>query len=101
MKNIYRTSVIAATALLALSCQLDLMPITEYGTEKKEEGGSENPYELRADIEGLRNAMYNSWVPTITFVGTLYYQVMSECRLDNSYNGTNNAKLLDIEGNKI
>lgn len=40
MKNIYRTSVIAATALLALSCQLDLMPITEYGTEKKEEGGS-------------------------------------------------------------
>lgn len=101
MKNIYRTSVIAAIALLALSCQLDLMPITEYGTEKKEEGGSENPYELRADIEGLRNAMYNSWVPTITFVGTLYYQVMSECRLDNSYNGTNNAKLLDIEGNKI
>ena len=80
MKNIYRTSVIAAIALLALSCQLDLMPITEYGTGKKEEGGSENPYELRADIEGLRNAMYNSWVPTITFVGTLYYQVMSECR---------------------
>ena len=101
MKNIYRTSVIAAIALLALSCQLDLMPITEYGTEKKEESGSENPYELRADIEGLRNAMYNSWVPTITFVGTLYYQVMSECRLDNAYNGTNNAKLLDIEGNKI
>ena len=101
MKNIYRISVFAAAALLTLSCQLDLMPITEYGTEKNENGGSENPYELRADIEGLRNTMYNSWVPTITFVGTLYYQVMSECRLDNSYNGTNNAKLLDIEANKI
>lgn len=102
MNKTYIYILSAFVALLCSSCDLELMPISEYGTEKNEsEGGIENPYETRDDIEGLRNAMYDSWLPTVSFVGTLYYQVVSDCRLDNAYNGTNNAKLLDIEANKI
>lgn len=102
MKKIYQHILTAFAVLLPVSCQLDLMPITEYGTRKDEESGDiVNPYETREDIEGLRNSMYESWLPTVSFVGTLYYQVTAECRLDNAYNGSNNAKLLDIEANKI
>lgn len=98
--NIVLASIVLITLLGA--CELNLLPKTTYYQENIEEEDPVIPYTTRSDMESLRNSIYgDGWLGTISFVGTLYYQVVTECRLDNAYNGTTHAKLRDIESNNI
>ena len=63
-----KTIYISAAACLALlsSCNLDLYPVTSYneGNVSVDEE-SETQYSTRADMLGLRDAIYNSYVKNI------------------------------------
>lgn len=98
MKKIF--SVIAATIALA-GCTLDYVPLTDYTegiVENNEETG--NLYSVRADMEGLRNSIYESWFKDIQECGFSDLLIMSECRADNAYCGTSTPEIMDLEANK-
>lgn len=101
MKKIF----ILSAALLALTaCTLDLTPITSYNeanvTLTDDEQGSTSQYSTRADMEGLRNSLYNSWVKDIQEMGLEDWLVYSETRADNAYCGTSTPEIMALEGNK-
>ena len=102
MKKIY--SIFAVASLIALSsCVLDLYPETGYNegnVEVKEDAG-ESQYTTRADMKGIRDAIYNSYVKDIQEKGYLDWLVYAECRADNAYGGNpGTGELMAIEANK-
>lgn len=102
MKKI--TLIISAVVLFALSsCDLSLYPETSYneGNVTVEEE-SETQYSTRADMLGLRNAIYNSYVKNIQEAGFSDWLVYSECRADNAYCGSpSTGEIAAIEGNNV
>lgn len=102
MKKILNILVVLPLFILS-SCNLDLFPETGYNEgnieEQEEEGGSQ--YTTRADMKGLRDAIYNSWVKNIQEVGYMDWLVYTECRADNAYGGSQTTgELMAIEGNR-
>ena len=101
MKRIY---ILTILSLLAVSCNLDLYPVTSYNEGNvtvEDETGSESQYSTRADMEGLRNSIYQSWVKDIQEKGYLDWLVYAECRADNAYGGNpSTGELMAIEANK-
>ena len=98
-------SIIATlVALLSLSsCELDLYSPTSFNKgniETSGEGDTESQYTSRADMENLRNSMYNDWVKDIQEKGLLDWLIYSEVRADNAYCGTNTAEIMALEANK-
>ncbi|MGN1210119.1 MAG: RagB/SusD family nutrient uptake outer membrane protein [Candidatus Cryptobacteroides sp.] len=90
-------------ALAAVSCNLDLYPVTGYneGNVTVENSSSESQYTTREDMKGLRDAIYNSWTKDIQEKGYLDWLAYTECRSDNAYGGsTTTGELMAIEANK-
>jgi len=102
MKKIF--NVLAISSILMLSaCNLDLYPVTSYNEGNVEVNSkSESQYSSRADMEGLRNSLYNSWMKDIQEKDALDWLVYTECRADNAYcgNPTTN-EIVEVESNKI
>ena len=102
MKKIY--SIFAVASLIALSsCVLDLYPETGYheGNVDVKEDAGESQYTTRADMKGIRDAIYNSYVKDIQEKGYLDWLVYAECRADNAYGGNpGTGELMAIEANK-
>lgn len=93
----------AVSVLSVVSCDLDLYPETGYneGNVTVEEDAGESQYNTRADMKGLRDAIYNSWVKDIQEKGYLDWLVYAECRADNAYGGNpSTGELMAIEANK-
>lgn len=100
MKRIYKLLTIVAVFSIT-SCELNLYPETGYNegnVEVSEESGSQ--YNTRADIEGLRNQIYNDWAKGVQEYGYQDFLIYTECRADNAYCGTNTAEIMTIEANK-
>ncbi|MBO8478312.1 MAG: RagB/SusD family nutrient uptake outer membrane protein [Bacteroidetes bacterium] len=100
-----KTIYISAAAYLALlsSCNLDLYPVTSYneGNVSVDEE-SETQYSTRADMLGLRDAIYNSYVKNIQESGYQDWLVYSECRADNAYCGSpSTGEIAAIESNNV
>ena len=103
MKKIF---IITAICLGAVSCNLDIIPRTQYSEGNVEvttdDSGSENQYSTREDMEGLRNSIYDSWIKDIQEKGYMDYLVSTECRADNAYNGSpSTGEIVEIETNNI
>jgi len=100
MKKAY--TILSLSAILCLSaCDLDLYPETSYNegnvTVSEE---TESQYSTRADMEGLRNSLYNSWMKDIQEKDLLDWLVYSECRADNAYAGNpSTSEIMTIESN--
>lgn len=99
---------IAAAACLASmsSCVLDLYPRTSFNegnvTVTDDEETSESQYTSRADMLGLRDAIYNNYVRNIQEAGYQDWLVYSECRADNAYCGSpSTGEIAAIEGNNV
>ena len=99
---------IAAAACLASmsSCVLDLYPRTSFNegnvTVSDDEETSESQYTSRADMLGLRDAIYNNYVRNIQEAGYQDWLVYSECRADNAYCGSpSTGEIAAIEGNNV
>ncbi|HBH08010.1 MAG TPA: RagB/SusD family nutrient uptake outer membrane protein [Rikenellaceae bacterium] len=95
------------TAMLSVlafsSCDLDLFPETSYneGNVEVTDDGGESQYKTRADMEGLRNAIYQDWVKDIQEKGYLDWLVYADCRADNAYGGNpGTGELMAIEANR-
>ncbi|MCD8313116.1 MAG: RagB/SusD family nutrient uptake outer membrane protein [Bacteroidales bacterium] len=88
--------------LAAVSCNLDLYPQTSYNEGNVNvDGDSDNQYSTRADMEGLRNTLYNSYCKNIQEAGYEDWLVYSECRADNAYNGSpSTGEIVAIEANE-
>lgn len=101
MKKILKIIAVASLCMLC-SCDLDLYPITGFHegnvTVNKEETGTQ--YSTRADMEGLRNTMYEGWIKDIQEMGYDDWLIITECRSDNAYCGTNTVEIMNIEANK-
>ncbi len=100
-----KTAIIAAIlSLFAFTaCELDLYSPTSFNKGNVEtvgEGDSESQYTSKADMEALRNSLYNSWVKDIQEKGLLDWLIYSEVRADNAYCGTNTAEIMALEANK-
>lgn len=102
MKKILYISV-AACAGLVSSCDLDLYPVTSYNEGNVTvEDDTETQYSTRADMLGLRDAIYNSYVKNIQEAGYTDWLVYSECRADNAYCGSpSTGEIAGIEGNNV
>lgn len=103
MTEMKKTIYIAAIFMVSMSsCDLDLYPVTSYNEGNvtvEEEGGQ---YNTRADMLGLRDALYNSYVKDIQEAGYLDWLVYSECRADNAYCGVpSTGEIAMIEGNNV
>ena len=94
----------ALLSVLALSsCDLNLFPETGYneGNVEVTDDSGESQYKTRTDMEGLRNAIYQSWVKDIQEKGYLDWLAYTECRADNAYGGsTSTGELMAIEANQ-
>ena len=94
----------ALLSVLALSsCDLNLFPETGYneGNVEVTDDSGESQYKTRTDMEGLRNAIYQSWVKDIQEKGYLDWLAYTECRADNAYGGsTTTGELMAIEANQ-
>ena len=101
MKKILNILTIAALALLS-ACDLDLYPEDNYNQGNVSvDDVTENQYSTRADMLGLRNSIYNSWLKSLQEVGVDDWLVYSECRADNAYNGSpSTGEIVAIEANK-
>ncbi len=101
MKKILNILTIAALALLS-ACDLDLYPEDNYNQGNVSvDDVTENQYSTRADMLGLRNSIYNSWLKALQEVGVDDWLVYSECRADNAYNGSpSTGEIVAIEANK-
>ena len=101
MKKILNMLTIAALALLS-ACDLDLYPEDNYNQGNVSvDDVTENQYSTRADMLGLRNSIYNSWLKSLQEVGVDDWLVYSECRADNAYNGSpSTGEIVAIEANK-
>ena len=103
MKKIYRFMALAAIVSLA-SCELDLYPETGYNSGNVEvDESTESQYNTRADIAGLIDAMYNSWLKSSVMQEGIFLDgmVFAECRTDNAYGGNpGTGELMAIEANK-
>ncbi|MGI6313996.1 MAG: hypothetical protein ACOXZI_06755 [Candidatus Cryptobacteroides sp.] len=87
MKKIFTTALLVITALALASCDLDLYPETSYNERNvnvEEDAG--NQYTTRADMEGLRNALYNSWMKDIQEKDICDWLIYTEVHADNAYN---------------
>lgn len=102
-----KTFIILAVAATVASCNLDIIPRTQYNegnveVKTEEETGSENQYSTREDMEGLRNSIYDSWIKDIQEKGYMDYLVSTECRADNAYNGSpSTGQIVEIESNNV
>lgn len=97
MKKIFNLFAIASL-LLAAGCDLDLLSPTSITRAANEI--EDNQYTTRADMEGLRNSIYNSWCKDIQEKGHLDYLVYSECHADNAYCGNpGTSEILTVESN--
>ena len=103
MKKIYRIMALAAIVSLA-SCELDLYPETGYNSGNVQvDESTESQYNTRADIAGLIDAMYNSWLKSSVMQEGIFLDgmVFAECRTDNAYGGNpGTGELMAIEANK-
>ena len=100
MKKIFRIFAIVP-ALAFFSCDLDLYPVTSYneGNVTVDES-SESQYSTRAQMQGLRDALYNSNARDIQEKGFLDWLVYNECRADNAYCGSlTTGEIVAIEAN--
>ncbi len=100
-----RLSALAILSVFAFSsCDLNLFPETGYneGNVKVDDNsGSESQYSTRTDMEGLRNAIYESWTKDIQEKGYLDWLVYTDCRADNAYGGNpGTGELMAIEANR-
>lgn len=89
---------------LSLSgCNLELFPETGYNEGNVEVNEEEVQFSTRADMEGLRNSIYNDWLKGNFAQETDYcdWLVYTECRADNAYHGsTTTGEIADLECNK-
>lgn len=100
MKKIFNILALAA-AMTVAACDLDLYPVTSYneGNVKVEEE-TQTQYSTRADMEGLRNSLYNSWIKDIQEKDYTDWLVYTECRADNAYCGSpSTGEIAAIESN--
>lgn len=100
MKKIFNILAVAAIAVSAASCDLDLYSPTSFNKGNvtvDDETGSQ--YTKKADMEGLRNSLYNSWMKDIQEMGLEDWLVYSETRADNAYCGTSSAEIMSLEAN--
>lgn len=89
---------------LLTGCELDLYPVTSYneGNVTLPDDDTENQYNTRTDMEGLRNSIYNSWMKDLQECGYNDYLIINECRADNAYAGSaTTSEIIAIESNKI
>lgn len=96
-------NIIAISTLVVFSaCDLDLYPENSYNEGNvKVDSETENQYSTRADMLGLRNSLYNSWLKDMQEKGVCDWLVYSECRADNAYNGSpSTGEIGAIEANK-
>ena len=104
MKKIFTIIASAIAAFAVTSCDLDLYSPTSLNKGNVDTEGddeeSASQYTKRADMEGLRNSLYNSWVKDIQEMGLEDWLVYSETRADNAYCGTNTAEIMALEANK-
>lgn len=101
MKTIIKISFLIS-ALAFVSCDKILYPVTSYNEGNvKVEDKTENQYSKKADMEGLRNTLYNSWMRDIQEKDYCDWLVYAECRSDNAYAGSpSSGEIVDIEANK-
>jgi hypothetical protein len=101
MKKIYNILAIAVLAVLS-ACDLDLYPVDEYNEGNVDvDEESETQYSTRADMLGLRNTMYDSWLKDMQEKGIADWLIYSECRADNAYNGSpSTGEIVAIEANQ-
>ncbi len=94
---------VAACLLAVSACDLDLYPITSYNEGNVSvETDEETQYSTRADMLGLRDAIYNSYVKNIQEAGYEDWLVYTECRADNAYNGSpTTGEIVAIEANNV
>lgn len=88
--------------MLALaSCNLNTYPVTSYNDGNiKVDKKTEAQFSTRADMQGLRNVLYSSWMKDIQEKDYLDWMVYSECRADNAYAGSpTTGEIVDIESN--
>ncbi len=100
MKKIFNILAVAAIAVSAASCDLDLYSPTSFNKGNvtvDDETGSQ--YTKKADMEGLRNSLYNSWMKNIQEMGLEDWLVYSETRADNAYCGTSSTEIMSLEAN--
>ena len=101
MKKIFTTALLVITALALASCDLDLYPETSYNERNvnvEEDAG--NQYTTRADMEGLRNALYNSWMKDIQEKDICDWLIYTEVHADNAYCGSpSTGEILAIQQN--
>ena len=100
MKKIFNILAVAAIAVSAASCDLDLYSPTSFNKGNvtvDDETGSQ--YTKKADMEGLRNSLYNSWMKDIQEMGLEDWLVYSETRADNAYCGTSSTEIMSLEAN--
>lgn len=101
MKNIFKIALLVITTFALASCELDLYPETSYNERNvnvEEESG--NQYTTRADMEGLRNALYNSWMRDIQEKDLCDWLIYTEVHADNAYCGSpSTGEILAIQQN--
>jgi len=95
--------ILSAFLFALTACTLDLTPITSYNeanvTLSDDDEGNASQYNTRTDMEGLHNALYNSWVKDIQEMGIEDWLIYSETRSDNAYSGTDSFDIMAIESN--
>ena len=101
MKKIFEFMALGALCAL-VSCDLDLYPLTGFneGNVTVEGSTTESQYTTRADMEGLRSSLYDSWIKDIQEKGYNDWLIIAECRADNAYCGTSTVEIMNIEANK-
>ena len=95
-------NIITLSGMLALaSCNLNTYPVTSYNDGNiKVDKKTEAQFSTRADMQGLRNVLYSSWMKDIQEKDYLDWMVYSECRADNAYAGSpTTGEIVDIESN--
>ena len=108
MRKMKYMSAIALAGFLFASCDLDLFPQMDYNQGNVEDAvvnedtGEVSQYKTRGDMEGLRDAIYSSWLKgNVIQEGILLDgMVYAECRADNAYGGNpGTPELMAIEAN--
>lgn len=100
MKKIINIIAISVLTFLT-ACDLEKYPEDQYNEGNVTvDSKTENQYSTRADMQGLRNSLYNNWIKDMQEKGIVDWLVYSECRADNAYNGNpSTGEIVALEAN--
>ncbi len=101
MKKIFASILLGCAVFAFASCDLDLYPVTSYNEGNVEvEEDSGNQYSTRADMEGLRNSIYSSWMKDVQEKDLCDWLIYTEVHADNAYCGSpTTGEILAVQQN--